>query len=101
MNPLPYARTESESKSKTLYKNLTFPRWIVAVLFGLSPLCILLDIRLWIALFLPIITVLILYLLFRKKIAGYTGDTCGATALLCELSFFLSVSGIYHFINLR
>jgi adenosylcobinamide-GDP ribazoletransferase len=31
------------------------------------------------------------YFLAKKKIQGYTGDVCGATALLCELSFYLGV----------
>ena len=34
---------------------------------------------------------LLLALLMRRKIQGYTGDCCGATFLLCELSFYLSV----------
>ncbi|HLP05757.1 MAG TPA: adenosylcobinamide-GDP ribazoletransferase [Paludibacter sp.] len=101
MNLLPYARTENESKSKTLYKNLTFPRWIIAVIFGFSPIVILLDVKLLPALLLPITILIITYLLLRKKIGGYTGDTCGAIALLCELGFFMAVSGMYHFINLK
>jgi adenosylcobinamide-GDP ribazoletransferase len=27
----------------------------------------------------------------HRKIQGYTGDCCGATFLLCELAFYLSV----------
>ena len=34
---------------------------------------------------------LLLALLMRRKIQGYTGDCCGATFLLCEMSFYLSV----------
>ena len=44
---------------------------------------------------------LFLHLLFshlsneKKKIQGYTGDCCGATFLLCELSFYLGIAVIY------
>ena len=31
----------------------------------------------------------------KKKIAGYTGDCCGATFLFCEISFYLAVLIIY------
>ena len=31
----------------------------------------------------------------KKKIQGYTGDCCGATFLLCELSFYLGIAVIY------
>ncbi len=31
----------------------------------------------------------------KKKIQGYTGDCCGATFLLCELSFYLGIVVIH------
>ena len=34
---------------------------------------------------------LLLALLMHRKIQGYTGDCCGATFLLCELAFYLSI----------
>ena len=91
MNFLPYARTESESKSKTLYDKLGTGRFMVACLFGLFPLLLLSDRELWFASLLPLCLVLILFFYVRKRIGGYTGDICGATALLCELGFYLAV----------
>jgi len=35
--------------------------------------------------------VLFQFFYIRKRIQGYTGDICGATALLCELGFYLAV----------
>ena len=92
MNFLPYARTESESKSKTLYDKLGVGRFLVACLFGLLPLLLLSERGMWFAALLPFCLVLFLFFYVRKRIGGYTGDICGATALLCELGFYLAVS---------
>jgi len=35
--------------------------------------------------------ILFIFFYVRKKIGGYTGDICGATALLCELGIYLSI----------
>jgi adenosylcobinamide-GDP ribazoletransferase len=90
MNLLPYARTEQESKSKTLFEKLSPGRLITILLFGLLPMALLLEVKLLGAILLPIATVGFLFFLSKKRIGGYTGDICGATALLCELSFYLS-----------
>ena len=29
--------------------------------------------------------------LCKRRIGGYTGDCCGATFILCELSFYLAM----------
>ena len=91
MNFLPYARTQSESKSKTLYDKLTFGRMLAACFFGLIPLFVLMEPMYWSATLFPIMLMLFLRFYARKRIDGYTGDICGATALLCELGFYLSV----------
>jgi len=91
MNFLPYARTESESKSKTLYDRLTTKRLLAACLFGLLPFILLLNHTLWLSSLIPLCFIFLLFLYIKKKTGGYTGDICGATALLCELVFYLSV----------
>jgi len=92
MNFLPYARTESESKSKTLYDKLGVGGFLVAGVFGLLPLFLFVDRRLWFSALVPLCLVILLFFYVRKRIGGYTGDICGATALLCELTFYLAVS---------
>jgi len=92
MNFLPYARTESESKSKTLYDKLGVGGFLVAGVFGLLPLFLFVDRRLWFSALVPLCLVILLFFYVRKRIGGYTGDICGATALLCELGFYLAVS---------
>jgi adenosylcobinamide-GDP ribazoletransferase len=91
MNFLPYARSKDESKSKTLYDKLNVGRLLFACMFGLMPLFLFLNQRLWFSVLLPTGLVLFLFFYVKKRIGGYTGDICGATALLCELGLYLSV----------
>jgi len=91
MNFLPYARTESESKSKTLYDKLNTKRLLVACFFGLFPFFLLLNGIYWSSILIPLCMILFIFFYVRKKIGGYTGDICGATALLCELGIYLSI----------
>ena len=44
---------------------------------------------------LPVLVFYSLISLMKKKIQGYTGDCCGATFLLCELSFYLGIVVIH------
>ena len=91
MNLLPYTRSESESKSKTVYEKQSWWQLTIAFAAGTLPLIIFIQATYTISAILPIIVMLYVYYLAKKKIAGYTGDICGATALLCELSFYLGV----------
>lgn len=89
---LPYARTVETSKSKMIYKKMSFKTFIVTFIFGCLPIVFLLDTRrLWLAVLLPIIIFFILIFIMKKKIGGYTGDCCGAVFLICELVFYLGV----------
>ena len=96
INFLPYARTEETAKNKTVYSRMTLPELLVCFFFGLAPaltfsfglgwlprtFCCLLPV--------PLVLMMLLTLLMKRRIQGYTGDCCGATFLLCELAFYLS-----------
>lgn len=88
---LPYARTAETSKSKVVYNKMSVKPFIVSAIFGLLPIILLLNARYWLAILLPLAIFVILVLLMKKKICGYTGDCCGALFLLTELSFFLGI----------
>lgn len=88
---LPYARTAETSKSKVVYNKMSIKPFIVSAIFGLLPIILLLNTRYWLAIVLPLAIFVILVLLMRKKIRGYTGDCCGALFLLTELSFYLGI----------
>jgi adenosylcobinamide-GDP ribazoletransferase len=90
MNLLPYARLEHESKTKTLFDKLNIGRIFGVLFFGLLPIVFFQNSNFWLALLFPVFTVVFIYFLAKKRIGGYTGDICGATALLCELSFYFS-----------
>ena len=88
---LPYARTAESSKSKTVYKQMSVKTFIISFFFGLIPLLLIPNISWLLAIFLPIGTFIALILMMKKKLQGYTGDCCGATFLLSELSFYIGV----------
>lgn len=95
INVLPYARKEEESKAKVIYDRMDIPTWIVAFVAGGLPMCLFLNMSYWWAALAPIAVVFLLLQLLRKRLQGYTGDCCGATFLLCELSFYLIINLIY------
>lgn len=88
---LPYARNEETSKSKTVYRKMSVQTALISIVFGLLPFILLLKFYLWPAIIFPIFVFLGLVLLMKKKIQGYTGDCCGATFLICELSFYMGI----------
>ena len=96
INRLPYARNAQEAKNKTVYSRMNRKEYILCIATALIPLIWLPEnIYLWALLF-PIVTWYLLTSFIKKKIGGYTGDCCGATFLLCELSFYLGIVIINH-----
>lgn len=89
MNFLPYARAKEDSKVKTIFEKMNLLRMFIATIFGLLPMALFIEPKLWLAALAPVAVVIFIYFLAKRKINGYTGDICGATALLCELSFYL------------
>lgn len=88
---LPYARTADTSKSKVVYSKMSAKPFIVSTVFGLLPFILLLKIHFWAVALFPIFVFGMLVLIMKKKIQGYTGDCCGASFLLCELSFYIGM----------
>lgn len=95
INTLPYARKEEESKAKVVYEPMSKGTWLLVFAAGALPMLFLLDTGYWWAALAPVLTFLLMQSLMRKRIQGYTGDCCGATFLLCELSFYLIINLIY------
>lgn len=89
---LPYARKEEEAKNKLVYASVTWWEKIISLILGILPL-ILLGYKALV--FLPAVlvalcTCLILFHTMKKRIQGYTGDCCGATFIITELTFHLT-----------
>lgn len=95
INRLPYARKEEEAKSKTVYSRMTKGEYLFSIICTVLPLYWLPESVYLLAGILPVTTWYMLTSFMKKKIQGYTGDCCGATFLLCELSFYLGIAVIY------
>lgn len=95
INRLPYARTESTSKSGIVYDRMTTSETLLAVLSGLAPFVWLPAPKYGLAVFAVVPVWYGLTAWMKKRIGGYTGDCCGAADLLCELTFYLSVLAIH------
>lgn len=98
---LPYARSEEASKVGVVYRKAS-PTALVSSLgvvlcalflpFGLDYLA---PKAIWLLLPAPLLTGLGLIAYVRKRIGGYTGDTCGAICLLTELATLLTFTWIF------
>ena len=101
INFLPYARSEQEAKNKTVYRRMSLGELLLCFFGGLAPsfLCVFalgwLPRQFLLLMIVPVLVMLMLRLVMKRKIQGYTGDCCGATFLLCELSLYLAVMAAY------
>ncbi len=96
INYLPYARKEEDSKAKVVYNRMSWSELLTAFIGGALPFILLLPIEIWPATLFPLLTFFLLYRLMKRRLQGYTGDCCGASFLLCELSFYIgSLALIY------
>jgi len=94
MNFLPYARAVDDSKVKTIFEKMNYLQVFIAAIFGLLPMVLFIEPKLWLASLGSLVMVVFILFLVKRKINGYTGDICGATTLLSELSFYLGFIAI-------
>lgn len=91
-NLLKYARPEG-AKNKISYSQMNVWQLLANVVFGCLPL---LPLILYNSIFifgfiLPLVSFGIMTVMMLRRIGGYTGDCCGATYLVCELSSCLGI----------
>lgn len=98
INCLPYARKEEEAKSKMIYDRMTGNEYLICIIAAVFPLLWLPSFAYAGAVLFPLGVFWLLISLMRRRIQGYTGDCCGAVFLLCELSFYLGIHVIHHFV---
>ena len=107
VNLLPYARNEEDCKIKKVYDRMSARTFTVGLLFALVPMlgCVLFlketpYMALWICVTASVPNSVMVWLVqyMRRPIGGYTGDCCGATFLLCELSYFITLNTVWIFI---
>jgi adenosylcobinamide-GDP ribazoletransferase len=90
-----YVGNSASSKAKPLCSEITSKEMFVAFIFGLVPLCLLNNYRLFFTLIPVIITKWWLTRYFNKWIGGYTGDCLGAIQQVTEVVFYLSALVLY------
>lgn len=91
INSLPYARKAEDAKNKIIYDRIS----VTAIIGGIVVVGLtasLLPIYMLWAYLIPPIVLIILIDIMRRRIGGYTGDCCGATFLMCELSFYIAAA---------
>ena len=97
---LPYARPESESKNRYAYSLATTGERLLSLLLGFLPLgvCLLAGLSSmprwgsWAkGLSACFVLLFLLYRAMQRRLGGYTGDCCGATVLLTELTLYLTL----------
>lgn len=92
---LPYARNSETAKNHLVYVSPNVAERLAGLFFGMAPALILLPLNMWPVLCAPFAVVAILMDWMRRRIGGYTGDCCGATCLLAELTFLLALLASY------
>ncbi len=95
INVLPYARNAQEAKNKLVYTRMSPTEFIVSLCCGIAPLLLMSDYTYCLAGIAPVILSALLFSWMKKRIGGYTGDCCGATFILNELVFLLTLLAIY------
>jgi adenosylcobinamide-GDP ribazoletransferase len=93
-----YVRENDDAKAKPLAKSITSKEIVPAIIFGIAPLILFLDVKVLLLLPLPVFGTVYLRYYFHKWIGGYTGDCLGATQQVTELLFYLSVIAVWKFI---
>lgn len=96
---LPYSRKEEESKAKNVYVKMSTAHLLLN--FAVMAICLAAlhllcgEYRMLpLAALAPVLLFLLLILLMKRKLGGYTGDCCGALFLLCELSFYITITAM-------
>jgi adenosylcobinamide-GDP ribazoletransferase len=95
INLLPYARKEEEAKAKVVYSRMTPLAWTVSLVGGALPFTVFVPMHWWATALVPLVVSLLLIGWMKRRLGGYTGDCCGATFLLSELAFYLSIHLVF------
>ena len=90
---LPYARKEDEAKTRLVYAHTSAGEKLVSLVFGLLPMAFFIagEPLLALCLVAPLLCSLLLFCFMHRRIQGYTGDCCGATFIITESVFYLSL----------
>lgn len=98
---LPYARSEAEAKNKLIYMRPTMTELMADIAMGLLPLLLAMLltsvrgsvdlVQIGLAMIIPAVGCALLFYLMQRRLQGYTGDCCGATDIITETLFYISL----------
>jgi adenosylcobinamide-GDP ribazoletransferase len=96
---LPYARTEAEAKNRLVYTKTDAMESVVSLLLGGAPMAVLVAAGVfqltWLfAMILPLVAFVIMTVMMKRRLQGYTGDCCGALFVVCELMFYIGIAAL-------
>lgn len=110
---LPYARKESEAKSRIVYTRTSTSEKLLSLVLGVFPFIVVVmttivvapasfnwhfpNTSLWLlAMLIPALLCGLLFRLMQRRINGYTGDCCGATFIMAELCAYICLVGVHY-----
>ncbi len=88
---LPYARKATEAKIQAVYARPSVVETAVTLVLGCLPMALCFSVTLLLPLLFSVLAASGLFLLMRRRIQGYTGDCCGATFIITETVFYLTL----------
>ncbi|HWZ02130.1 MAG TPA: adenosylcobinamide-GDP ribazoletransferase [Mucilaginibacter sp.] len=92
-----YAREDDSSKSKPLATKMSTGSLVFAIICGLAPLGLFINVYVWLTL-VPLLLVRWYFSgYFKKWIGGYTGDCLGAVQQVSEVVFYLALLVIFKY----
>lgn len=95
INVLPYARKAEEAKNKLIYNKMTISENIIGLLLGAMPAFLFFSWKIVIPMFAASLAAAFIIFLCFKKLHAYTGDCCGATFIITELTFYITALAIF------
>lgn len=105
---LPYARTAEQAKNRLVYASVSWTEKVLSVCIALLPMLLFGAYFVWLlpacadiftcycmgtlsACTAAIVVSQLLFVYMRSRIGGYTGDCCGATFIITELVFHITL----------
>lgn len=88
---LPYARKASEAKIKMVYTRPSWRENVACLAFGLLPAASFFSMSYILPFVMACVAALCLFAIMRRRIQGYTGDCCGASFIITETVFYLTL----------
>lgn len=96
---LPYARNAETAKNRLVYSSVSMWEKAAGLLFAALPFILFCpehyEVHFLIAFLISVIVAGSMFLMMKRKIGGYTGDCCGATFIITELTIHMMLLALW------